>query len=367
MRVIVIGGDAAGMSAASQVKRQKPDSHVLVFERGRYISYAACGIPYYVGGSVPAMEELIELTPHEVKEKRKIDLRIKHEVTQILPEEKKVIVQSSGELWEESYDKLMIATGASPNRMGTENLSRVFTAHDLEDAGKIMRFLETEKPARVAVLGGGYIGLEMVEAFRERQLETIMVHRRDQLQRSFEPELSDMVRAKLTENGVIQKFGSPVREIRERGNKVLIQTAEETIEVDMLVLAVGVLPNSELAAKAGIALGVNGAVRVNEFLETSSQDIYAAGDCATTSMISFDREIYTALALKANKQGMIGGINIAGGRERFAGVLNSSVTRVFDLGAARTGLTFSEAEEMGLEPQKIIVPVSYTHLTLPTN
>jgi len=355
MQVIVIGGDAAGMSAASQVKRQRPDSHVIVFEKGRYISYAACGIPYYVGGDVPAMEELIELTPEEVIEKRRIDLRLKHEVTQILPEDKKVIVQSRGEMWEESYDKLMIAVGASPNRMGTEDLSRVFTAHDLEDAGRIMSFLEEEKPVTAAVLGGGYIGLEMAEAFRERGLETIIVHRRNELHRSFEPEISDIIRDKLTENGVIQKFGSPVRDIREQGKKVLIRTEKETIEVDMLILAAGVIPNSELAARAGIALGTNGAIQVNEFLETSCPDIYAAGDCATTRMIGFDREIYTALALKANKQGMIGGINIAGGRERFAGVLNSAVTRIFDLGAACTGLTFSEAEEMDLEPQKITV------------
>jgi len=355
MKVVVIGGDAAGMSAASQVKRQKPDSHVIVFEKGRYISYAACGIPYYVGGAVPAMEELIELTPDEVREKRRIDLRLRHEVTQILPEDKKVIVQSGGELWEESYDKLMIATGASPNRMGTENLQRVFTAHDLEEAGRIMSFLDTEKPSRVAVLGGGYIGLEMAEAFRERGTETIMIHRRDRLQRSFEPELSDMIRDKLVEKGVILKFGSPIQDILEQRKKVLVQTEAEMIEADMLVLAVGVFPNSELAAKAGIALGTNGAIQVNEFLETSCRDIYAAGDCATTGMIGFDRETYTALALKANKQGMIGGINMAGGRERVAGVLNSAVTRIFDLGAACTGLTFAEAEEMGLEPEKIIV------------
>lgn len=357
MRIVIIGGDAAGMSAASQVKRQKPEYQVVVFERGDYISYAACGIPYLIGGAVRRLEDLLELSPEEAREKRGIDLRLGHTVTSIDITAKKVRVESGGKSFDEPYDLLLIATGARGNTMGidTGGFSRLHTMHNLYDADRITRFIADLAPKRMAVIGGGFIGLEAAESLVERGIETILVHRRPDLHRSFEKEVSDIILKKLEEKGVILKMGSAITGIEERGGVLNIAGVGGGIEADGAILAVGVIPNSELAAAAKIPLGVNGAIRVNEYLETGTDGVYAAGDCATSMLSIFAMEVHTPLALKANKQGLLAGMNMAGIREPFAGVMNAAVTRVFDLGVARTGLSFVEAEKLGLEPEKTVV------------
>jgi NADPH-dependent 2,4-dienoyl-CoA reductase/sulfur reductase-like enzyme len=357
MKVIVIGGDAAGMSAASQIKRRKKDWDVIVFERGDYISYAACGIPYYIQGIVNEADSLIEVTPEEAIHERKVDLRLRHEVIQIIPGEKKVIVKNeSGEL-EESYDKLMIATGARPNTLNIDlkALKNVFTIQNIPEAVAVKKHIGENKPSRIAIIGGGYIGIEMAEAVNAQCTETLMIHRRDDLHRSFEKEISDIIKENLIAKGIVLKFNQSVETIKNRGDRIAIITDKEEIEVDAAILAIGVIPNSELARDAGIELGLNNAIRVNKFMETNIPDIYAAGDCAVGHLTNYDIEVYTPLALKANKQGMIGGVNMTGGREPFKGIINTAITKFFDLGIARTGLSFAEAESMGLEPVKYLV------------
>jgi len=357
MKVVIIGGDAAGMSAASQAKRQKPDLDVIVFERGDYISYAACGIPYLVGGAVLHLEDLLELSPEEATGKRGIDLRLRHRVTAIDTTGRKVTVEADGKRFDESYDRLLIATGARGNTMGidTARYPSLFTMQDLYDADRITRFISERAPKRVAVIGGGYIGLEAAESFAMRGIETVLAHRRPDLHRSFEKEISDIILRKLEEKGVLLKMGFSFTGIEDRGGALGIIGGGETIEADGAVLAVGALPNSELAADAGIPLGANGAIRVNEYQETGVEAVYAAGDCATSMVSTFGLETHSPLALKANKQGLIAGMNMAGMKEPFAGVLNSAVTKVFDLGVARTGLSFGEAEKLGLDPEKTLV------------
>jgi NADPH-dependent 2,4-dienoyl-CoA reductase/sulfur reductase-like enzyme len=357
MKVIVIGGDAAGMSAASQIKRRKKDWDVIVFERGDYISYAACGIPYYIQGIVNEADSLIEVTPEEAIHERKVDLRLRHEVIQIIPSEKKVIVKKeSGEL-EESYDKLMIATGARPNTLNIDlkDMKNVFTIQNIPEAIAVKKHIMENKPSRIAILGGGYIGIEMAEAVHDQCIETQMIHRRDDLHRAFEKEISDIIKENLIEKGIVLKFSQSVKTIKNRGDRIAIITDKEEIEVDAAILAIGVIPNSELARDAGIELGLNNAIRVNKFMETNIPDIYAAGDCAVGHLTNYDIEVYTPLALKANKQGMIGGVNMTGSREPFKGIINTAITKFFDLGIARTGLSFAEAESMGLEPVKYLV------------
>ncbi|HDP26356.1 MAG TPA: hypothetical protein ENN34_13070 [Deltaproteobacteria bacterium] len=357
MRVIVIGGDAAGMSAASQVKRLKPEYEVIVFERGRYISYAACGIPYYIGGAVGALEDLLEVLPEEAREKRNIDLRLGHRVVSIDPSERTVTVDHEGSRRIEPYDRLVIATGARPQTQGIDigTFSNVFTMNDLYDASLIMDFIAEHKPRSVAVIGGGYIGLEAVESFCSLGISTTLVHRREDLHRAFEKEISDTIKEKLTENGVTLSLGHPLKGLEQRAGKIGVVRDTDTIEVDAVVLAIGVEPNSDLASDAGVTLGANRAIRVNEFMETDRDGIYAAGDCATASMATFGIEVHAPLALKANKQGLIAGMNIAGVREAFAGVMNTAITKVFDLGVARTGLSFAQAQDLGLDPEKIMV------------
>ncbi len=357
MRVIVIGGDAAGMSAASQVKRQKPEYEVIVFERGDYISYAACGIPYLIGGKVAGLEDLIEVTPEEAREKRKVDLRLGHTVVAIDPPSRSVTVEHGGSCLTEPYDRLLIATGARPQTQGIDvgAFLNVFTMNDLIDAARIRDFIAGHKPRSIAVIGGGYIGLEACESFREQGLETTLVHRREDLHRSFEKEISEIIKRKLTEKGVGLSLGRPFSGLEQRGERIGIVRDTDVLEFDAVLLTIGVEPNSDLAGPAGIELGANRAIRVNEFMETNVEGIYAAGDCACGRMTTFGIEVHAPLALKANKQGLIAGMNMAGEREAFAGVMNTAITKIFDLGVARTGLSFDQARELGFEPDKVMV------------
>ncbi|MBN2297959.1 MAG: FAD-dependent oxidoreductase [Deltaproteobacteria bacterium] len=357
MKVVIIGGDAAGMSAASQIKRLKPDYEVIVFERGQYISYAACGIPYFVEGAVGDMEALVEVTPDEARDKRKVDLRLGHNVTAIDPGDLTVTVEKDGDHFTQAFDRLIIATGARPQTMGLEagQYSNVFTMNDLSDAARIKSFITMHKPKSIAVIGGGYIGLEAVESFSEQGIKTTLVHRRQDLHRAFEKEVSDIIKKKLSEKGVILRLGQSFSGLEQRGDKIGIVRDSDIIEADAVLLALGVVPNSELAEAAGITLGTSRAIRVNGFMQTSIDRIYAAGDCATARMVNFGLEVHAPLALKANKQGMLAGMHIAGEEEPFAGVMNASITKVFDLGVARTGLSFAQAGEMGLEPEKVMV------------
>ena len=357
MKIIVVGGDAAGMSAASQIKRQKTGYEVIVFERGDYISYAACGIPYFVEGAVGDMHDLVEVTPEEARQKRKVDLRLGHNVLAIDPAKRTVTVESGGSRFDESFDRLIIATGARPQTMGVEpgRYSTVFTMNDLYDAARIKDFIAAHKPRSIAVIGGGYIGLEAVESFREQGIETTLVHRREDLHRAFEKEISDIIKNKLSEKGVNLRLGHSFSGLEQKGDKIGIIRDTDVIEADAVLLAIGVVPNSELAEAAGITLGAGRAIRVNEFMQTSMDTIYAAGDCATSNMTNFGIEVHAPLALKANKQGLLAGMHIAGEEQPFAGVMNASITKIFDLGVARTGLSFAQADELGLEPEKVMV------------
>ncbi|MBN2079021.1 MAG: FAD-dependent oxidoreductase [Spirochaetes bacterium] len=357
MKVIIIGGDAAGISAASQVKRLKAEYDVTVFERGDYISYAACGIPYFVSKAVGSMDDLLELSLDEARGKRGVDVRTGHTVTAIDPLSQSVTVEHGGGRFDEPYDRLVIATGARPGTMGidTRDFSNVFTMNDLYDAGAIKKFFSEQKPRSVAVIGGGYIGLEAAESFRELGIETTLVHRREDLHRSFEKEISDIIKAKLSEKGVHLGLGKPISGLEKRGGKVAVIRGGDDPEFDAVLLAIGVEPNSGIAEAAGIELGANRAIRVNEYMETSAEGIYAAGDCATATINTFGIEVHAPLALKANKQGFFAGMNIAGRRAPFGGVMNTAITKVFDLGVARTGLSFDQAVDLGLEPEKTVV------------
>ncbi len=357
MRVIIIGGDAAGMSAASQIKRLRPDYEVVVFERGEYISYAACGIPYFLGGAVGSMDDLLELSLDDAREKRKIDVLLGHTVTAIAPAARTVIVEHGGTSRVEPWDRLVIATGARPRTQGIDirGFGNVFTMNDLPDARRIMNFVARQRPGSVAVIGGGYIGLEAAEQFRGLGIDTTLVHRREDLHRSFEKEISDIIKGRLSGNGVGLNLGKPFLGLEKRGDKAGVVLDSDVLEFDAVLLTLGVEPNSDLAEDAGIGLGVSRAVKVNEFMETDAEGIYAAGDCATARMSVFGLDVHAPLALKANKQGLIAGMNIAGTREAFAGVLNTAITKVFDLGVARTGLSYDQAVKLELEPEKVVV------------
>ncbi len=356
-KVFIIGGNAAGMSAASQVKRQQPDWAVTVFEKGHHISYAACGIPYYVQGIVPQIEDLITVTPDEAINKRNLDIQLKHEVTAIDPEKKQLAVNTEYGLFNEKFDYLLIATGARPMKAGINYTpsERIYNAHTLNDADTLFNYIETAAPKKCAVIGGGYIAIEMVEAFIERGLETHIIHRRSELSRSFEKELSDITFSEMEKHGVMMHLDFPVTAISDRGDKAVVFSGSSSVDFDLVVIGVGVEPNSELAGSCGIEIGVEGSIRVNEYMQTNYPYIYAAGDCAETRNLITGKPVYVPLALKANKEGVAAGVNISGGREKYPGIIGSAITKFCNLGLARTGLTLDEALDGGFDAFKFEV------------
>ncbi len=354
-KLVVIGGDAAGMSGASQVKRLKPAWEVVVLEKTGYISYAACGMPYYLADLVPEKERLIELTPETAIQKRKIDLRLRHEAIGIDPEGKKVTVRNEQGVQEESFDLLLIATGSLPQVSGIKYRpsEKIFVLKNLYDIENINTFIKNNSPGKCAVIGGGYIGVEMVEAFKSRGLETHLLHRRADLARTFEIEISDLIKEEMSRNGVVLNLETAIKEIREEGAGVIVATDKGDLPYDFVFLGLGVVPASTLAAECGIKLGVRGAIKVNEYLQTNYQHIYAAGDCAETTHMLSKKPVYTPLALKANKEGMLAGMNMAGIKTPFRGILGTAITKCFSLGVARTGLTYEEAIKNNFNPAKI--------------
>jgi CoA-dependent NAD(P)H sulfur oxidoreductase len=357
VKVVVIGGNAAGMSAASQVKRQKADWDVVVFEKGNYISYGACGIPYHVEGLVSKLDDLITVTPEEAVKKRKLDLRMNCEVVAIDSQSKMITYYQNGIDSRENFDYLVIATGARPLKaeINYSPSELIYTVHTLDDSQALRSLLEQKKPNKCAVIGGGYIALEMIEALHARGIETHMIHRRDSLSRSFEKEISVLTLSAMAEAGIVLKLNHTVQKIEVSANRAEVITDQGSLPYDLVVIGAGVEPNSNLARECGIETGVRGAIRVNEFLQTNIPNIYAAGDCVETKNLVSGQPVYVPLALKANKEGVVAGVNIAGGKEAFPGVLGTAITKFGNLGLARTGLTLAEALKSGFDAFKFKV------------
>ncbi len=354
--VLIIGGNAAGLSAASQVKKIQPGWKVVVYEKGPHISYAGCGMPYFLQGIVPEFEGLLELTPETVVKDRKIELKLHQEVKSVNPVKKEITVKNGGAVETIAFDYLLLATGALPSTRGIEikpPLSRrVFTLKSLDDMLEISTLLEKQKPRRCGVIGGGYIAVEMLEAFQARGLETHLVHRRDQLANTFEPETSAMILEKMKEEGISLDLNRDVLEVAEAGEEVIVRTDKGDLSFDFVLIATGVVPNTAFLQDSGIELGIKGSVVVNKQLQTNYPYIYAAGDCAQTTSIITGKPAYVPLAPKANKEGFIAGANIAGSSEEFPGIGETAITKFANLGIARTGLTQGTAVKSGLDAAK---------------
>ena len=353
-RAVVIGGNAAGLSVASQVKRRKPEWEVVVFEKGDYISYGACGLPYYVEGLVPQVDNLITLTPEDAIHKRQLDLRMGYNVTDLYPRENRIEVETpeGEESW--GYDYLAVCTGASATLRGikVQGSRGIFTINEMGDALKIDQYFQENSPQSVAVIGGGFIAVEMAEAFLHRGLETHLIHRRENLAKSLEPELSSSLLEKMEQQGVVLKMEHPVERLEETSSGVAVNTEKGTFVYDMVLVATGVAPNTSILEKTGIELGVNGAVATDPCMRTNYENIYAAGDCTQALNLLTRDPVFVPLALKANREGFVAGSNMGGGKEEFPGVLETGITKFFEWGVARTGLTLEGAEKAGYQAHK---------------
>ncbi|MEE4176046.1 MAG: CoA-disulfide reductase [Bacteroides sp.] len=354
-KLVVIGGDAAGMSAASKVRRIQPEREIVVFEKGEHTSYAACGMPYYIAGMLDSHEDLIARKPEVFREKQNIDVRIRHEVIAIDPHEKWVEVRNleKDEVFRECYDSLLIATGASPLLPDLPGIRSkgVFALSSLQSGMDVFRFLEEEKPRKAMIVGGGYIGIEMAEAFLERGLEVSMLDMASQVMSTLDPDMAEILSDYMQAEGVTLFLGEKLQkiEINEKGTLARVVTEKNRLDADLVILGLGIRPNTGLAWKAGIALGVNGAIRVNKKMQTSAEDIWAAGDCATSFHLVKKEETHIALGTVANKHGLVAGINLTDGDAEFPGVLGTAITKFRNLEIARTGLSEKEAKEMGIE------------------
>jgi NADPH-dependent 2,4-dienoyl-CoA reductase/sulfur reductase-like enzyme len=351
-RLIVIGGVAAGMSAAAKAKRTRREMEVMVCERGSFISYAACGMPYYLAGEVTDHRELIVRTPEQMI-KQGIDVRVRHEVTAIDVASGTVAVRDHDRERDITlhYDKLVIATGARAACPPLEGcgLNGVFGLRSLQSGLDIHGFLSEHRPKKAVILGGGYIGVEMAETFRRLGLETTVIIRSGKvLRETTDEDIRKLVTAELDRHGVALVHDLP---ISFEGDTKLsaVVTAGGRHPCEIALVGVGAEPNAELAHAAGIDIGPTGAIATDASMRTNLPGVYAAGDCAEAQHLVTGKPAYIPLGSTANKQGRVAGENAAGGKALFGGIVGTMVVRCFDLAVASTGLTATAAREAGFE------------------
>ncbi len=353
MKFVIIGGDAAGMSAASRAKRNLPDTEVTVLEQTQDVSYSACGMPYNIADPDREMDDLVVRHAHVFREKQGIDLRTGHRVEGIDRTVKTVTGRDlKGREFEISYDKLLIATGASPviPDLPGFDLPGVMPLKSLDDGKKIKDFIRSQDVKKVVIIGMGYIALEMCEALREREIEVSMVKPRPMFLPWMNPDLASVVNEEVEGHGVEIHLGHKIDRIEESGNSLKVICPDMTLEGQAVLVAIGVRPNSEMAAGAGLDLGPYGSIAVDRTLKTTDENIYSAGDCADAYHVVTGRKTWVPLALRANRAGWAVADNVTGKRTELEGIAGSAVFKVFDLQVARTGLSVGEAEEAGFDP-----------------
>ncbi len=360
MKVVIVGGVAGGATAAARIRRLDEQAEITVFERSGYISYANCGLPYYIGGIIEDPEELTLQTPESFWSRFRVAMRVHHEVTAIHPESKTVSVKNleTGEIFEESYDKLLLSPGAKPTqpKLPGVGIEKLFTLRTVEDTFKIKDYVTQYHPKSAVLAGGGFISLEVAENLRELGLDVTIVQRPKQLMNPFDADMASFIHAEMRKHGVKLALGHTVEGFEEKdgGVDVLLKDAVP-LHADMVVLAIGVTPESELAKSAGLALGIKGSILVNDRMETSIPDIYAVGDAVQVKHFVTGEDALISLAGPANKQGRIAADNICGGDSRYQGSQGSSVIKVFDLTAAATGINEGTAQKTGMSYDKVIL------------
>ncbi len=358
--IVIIGGVAAGMSAASKAKRVDPEIGITVYEKSRFVSYGSCGLPYFISGIVKDYRSLIARTPEEFASQG-IEVRTEHEVTSIdlFKREVEVTDLKGGTTFRKGYDVLVIATGSRPSMPDVKgiNLPNIFTMGHLDDGLALKSFLDAKRPRRAVIVGGGYIGLEMAEALVENGLAVTLVEKAPQLLLNFDPDMAEFVRGELERKGVEVVTGNGVTSFDgdRNGVRYVLTESGDRFECDLVLMATGIRPNVSLAEAAGIEIGRTGAIAVDERMLTDRHSIYAAGDCAEAKHLVTMKKVYIPLGTTANKQGRVAGENLAGGNARFKGVVGTAVTKVFDLGAARTGITEKESETLGFRAESVSI------------
>jgi len=364
VKVVIVGGVAGGATAAARLRRLDEHAQITVFERSGYISYANCGLPYYIGGVIEDKEELTLQTPERMWDRFRIDMKVHHEVTEINTPQKTVTVHDldTGKVYEEPYDKLILSPGAKPvipKLPGIES-EKIFTLRTVEDTLKIRAFVENRKPRTAVMVGGGFIGLETAENLCGLGVQVTVVQRPKQLLNIIDYDMAALVHNKLRSKGIDLKLGSDVIGFEEHETLRVLLQDDEPISTDMVLMAIGVSPETGLAKKAGLELGIKGAIVVNDKMETSVPDIYAVGDAVQVKHTVTGKDTVISLAGPANKQGRIAADNICGLDRHYKGSMGSSVIKLFDMTAASTGLTEKAAKDAGIDYERVVLsPASH--------
>ena len=365
MKVVIVGGVAGGATAAARIRRLDEQAEIVVFERSGFVSYANCGLPYYIGGMIEDPEDLTLQTPESFFSRFRVHMKVHHEVTAIHPDQKSLTVKNleTGAVFEESYDKLLLSPGAKPvipDLPGIDS-SKLFTLRTVEDTFRIKAFVDQNKPKSAVIVGGGFIGLEVAENLRHLGMEVTIVQRPKQLMNPFDSDMASFIHSEVRKHGVKLMLGHTVEGFAEQdsGVNVLLKDCAP-LHADMVVLAIGVTPESTLAKEAGLALGIKGSILVNDRMETSVPDIYAVGDAVQVKHFVTEQDTLIALAGPANKQGRIAADNICGGDSHYLGSQGSSVIKVFDMTAASTGINETNAKKAGISVDTVILsPMSH--------
>lgn len=352
MKVIIIGGIAAGMSAAAKLKRNQKEAQVIVYEKSPHISFGACGLPYFVGGFFDNYKEMIVRTPEQAI-KSGIEVYVEHEVVKVNVQEKTVEVKNlkTHEVFKEAYDKLMISTGASPIIPPIKNLELkgVYTLRSMEDGQKLREKMHDVAVQRIGIIGAGFIGLELAEAAKKLGKKVSIFQLEDRILKSaFDKEITDILEAELREVGVDLYVNTMVTALKGTDQVEQVVFGDQMVDVDLVILATGVRPNTSFLKDTGIEMLPNGAIIIDHEGKTSVQDIYSAGDCASVPHLLKEEPAYIPLATNANKLGRIVGDNLGGAQVRYEGALGSSCLKVMHMEAGRTGLSEEEAAQIGI-------------------
>lgn len=360
MKIVIVGGVAGGATAAARIRRLDEKAEIIIFERSGYVSYANCGLPYYIGGEISDKEDLFLQTPEGFWSRFKIDVRTLHEVTKINRDRKTVMVldKISGKVFEESYDKLILSPGAKPVMPDfcKGDCSNIFTLRTVEDTLKIREFTDNYPIKTAVIIGGGFIGLEMAENLKNRGIDVTVIQKGDHLLNTVDSDIASFIHTNLRSKGINILLNANVKSIE----KNIVITDCKEIPADMVIVSVGVSPENTLAKDAGLALGVKGAISVSDNMQTSDEDIYAVGDAVEVkNFISKDKAVIT-LAGPANKQGRIAADNICGINSTYKGTQGASVIKLFDMTVASTGMTETQLKNSNIAYEKVILsPLSH--------
>lgn len=365
MKTIIIGGVAGGASAAARLRRLDENAEITMYEKSGYVSYANCGLPYYIGGVIEDENELTLQTPESFWQRFKINVKVKHEVLEIDRENKTVKVKNlnNGEVFDDKYDKLIISTGAKPTKPNIDipDNNKIFTLRTVEDTFKIHEFTRSNHPKSATVIGGGFIGIEMAENLVHLGIKVNLVEFADHILAPLDYDMACQIHSLMKERGVNLFLNTAVTGIELNGDKVISKTSKKIdIESDMVLIAIGVTPDTDLAKKASLKLGIKDSIVVNDNMQTSDKDIYAVGDAVEVNHFVTQNKALVSLAGPANKQGRIAADNICGIKSTYKGSQGSSVIKLFDMTAASTGINESVAKRAGIKYNKVVLsPASH--------